>query len=151
MVQRGANPKLKDKKGTTARAMCNKKTLKEVKKAERVVKKRPEPAKIIFRDWLHTFELEIQTYVNMTECDRDLLVQILTEQLTPPIDKDEIQEFVGLISKVLLQARASGPEVALRCFLDFFWSEGFLKSWDFHLENEGFFESGDFLPLIRIF
>ena len=105
LVQRGANPKLKDKKGTTARAMCNKKTLKEVKKAERVVKKRPEPAKIIFRDWLHTFELEIQTFVNMTECDRDLLVQILTEQLTPPIEKDEIQEFVGLISKVLLQAR----------------------------------------------
>ena len=146
MVQRGANPKLKDKKGTTARAMCNKKTLKEVKKAERVVKKRPEPAKIIFRDWLHTFELEIQTYVNMTECDRDLLVQILTEQLTPPIDKDEIQEFVGLISKVLLQARASGPEVALRCFLDFFWSEGFLKSWDFHLENEVIFRIWGFSP-----
>ena len=106
--------------------MCNKKTLKEVKKAERVVKKRPEPAKIIFRDWLHTFELEIQTFVNMTECDRDLLVQILTEQLTPPIEKDEIQEFVGLISKVRLQARG-GFEMF---FLDFFWIVDFLKSCD---------------------
>ena len=138
MVQRGANPKLKDKKGTTARAMCNKKTLKEVKKAERVVKKRPEPAKIIFRDWLHTFELEIQTFVNMTECDRDLLVQILTEQLTPPIEKDEIQEFIGLISKVH--------------FLGFYFGiEDFFKSWDFYPENrdsfplfEKFFKSVNF-------
>ena len=60
LVQRGANPKLKDKKGATARAMCSKKTLKDVKKAERVWSKRLDENRVVFRDWLHTFELEIQ-------------------------------------------------------------------------------------------
>lgn len=99
LVQRGSNPKIKDKKGNTGRSLSNKKTLKEVRKAERVWSKRPEGNKVIFRDWLHVFELEIETYVNMNEIDRDLLLQILTDQLTPPCSKEETGEFIDIISK----------------------------------------------------
>jgi len=48
LVQRGANPKLKDKKGTTARAMCNKKTLKEVKKSRKSCEKATRASKNYF-------------------------------------------------------------------------------------------------------
>lgn len=99
LVQRGSNPKIKDKKGSTARSLSNKKTLKEVKKAERVWSKRPESSKVIFRDWLHIHELEIETFVNMNEVDRDLLVQILTEQLKPPSTREETVEFIDIIAK----------------------------------------------------
>ena len=61
---------MKDKKGNLGRALCTKKTLKDVKKAERAWTKRPENSKIIFKDWLHTFELEIQTFVNMNEIEK---------------------------------------------------------------------------------
>ena len=83
----------------TGRALSNKKTLKEVKKAERVWSKRQNVNKVAFRDWLHTMELEVNTFVNMTEIDRDLLVQILTEQLKPPCSNDEVAEFIDLIAK----------------------------------------------------
>lgn len=99
LVQRGAHPKIKDKKQMTGRALSNKKTLKEVKKAERVWSKRQNVNKVAFRDWLHTMELEVNTFVNMTEIDRDLLVQILTEQLKPPCSNDEVAEFIDLIAK----------------------------------------------------
>lgn len=70
MVQRGSNPKVKDKKGNLARSLCTKKTLKDVKKAERAWSKRPEGNKVVFKDWLHVFELEIQTFVNMNDIDK---------------------------------------------------------------------------------
>ena len=70
MVQRGSNPKVKDKKGNLARSLCTRKTLKDVKKAERAWSKRPEGNKVVFKDWLHVFELEIQTFVNMNDIDK---------------------------------------------------------------------------------
>lgn len=99
LVQRGSNPKVKDKKGNLARALCNKKTLKEVKKAERAWSKRPEGNKVVFKDWLHVFELEIQTFVNMNDVDKDLLIQILHGQLKPPTTQEETEIFVDLIAK----------------------------------------------------
>ena len=53
-----------------ARSLCTKKTLKDVKKAERAWSKRPEGNKVVFKDWLHVFELEIQTFVNMNDIDK---------------------------------------------------------------------------------
>ena len=63
LAQRGSNPKVKDKKGNFGRSLCKKKTLKDVKKAERAYGKRPEPSQVIFKDWLHAFELDIETFV----------------------------------------------------------------------------------------
>ena len=70
IVQRGANPKIKDKKSCTGKQLASKKSMKEVRKAEKAWSKRPEDNRVIFKDWLHAFELEIETYVNMTEIDR---------------------------------------------------------------------------------
>ena len=74
MVQRGSNPKVKDKKGNLARSLCTRKTLKDVKKAERAWSKRPEGNKVVFKDWLHVFELEIQTFVNMNDIDKGTVI-----------------------------------------------------------------------------
>ena len=71
LAQRGSNPKVKDKKGNFARSLCKKKTLKDVKKAERAYGKRPEPSQVVFKDWLHTFELDIETFVpDQVDCGK---------------------------------------------------------------------------------
>ena len=77
LAQRGSNPKVKDKKGNFARSLCKKKTLKDVKKAERAYTKRPEPSQVIFKDWLHTFELDIETFVpDQVDCGMSFCFEV---------------------------------------------------------------------------